>query len=120
VIERLLQPRLVELATRYPVLTLTGPRQSGKTTLSRMAFPELPYASLENPAQQELARHDPVAFLGRYREGAVIDEVQRVPHIFSYLQGMVDEDPRPGRFPELGRCTGQHEAAGGISALGGK
>jgi uncharacterized protein len=98
VIERLLQPRLLDLATRYPVLTLTGPRQSGKTTLSRMAFPGLPYVSLENPAQRELAQSDPVAFLGRHRDGAVIDEVQRVPEIFSYLQGMVDDDPRPGRF----------------------
>jgi predicted AAA+ superfamily ATPase len=97
-IERLLQPRLLDLATRYPVLTLTGPRQSGKTTLSRMAFPHLPYVSLENPAQREFAQEDPVAFLARYGEGAVIDEVQRVPQIFSYLQGMVDEDPRPGRF----------------------
>ncbi|MFL6196790.1 MAG: ATP-binding protein [Thermoanaerobaculia bacterium] len=97
-IERLLQPRLLDLATRYPVLTLTGPRQSGKTTLSRMAFPERPYVSLENPAQRELALEDPIAFLARYREGAIIDEVQRVPQIFSYLQGMVDEDPRPGRF----------------------
>lgn len=75
-----------------------GPRQSGKTTLSRMAFPDKPYVSLENPAQRELAQEDPIAFLARYREGAIIDEVQRVPQIFSYLQGMVDEDPRPGRF----------------------
>ena len=97
-IERLLQPRLRDLATRYPVLTLTGPRQSGKTTLSRMAFPQLPYVSLENPAQREFAQEDPVAFLGRFTDGAVIDEVQRVPQILSYLQGMVDEDPRPGRF----------------------
>jgi uncharacterized protein len=97
-IERLLQPRLLELATRYPVLTLTGPRQSGKTTLSRMAFPDRPYVSLENPAQRELAQEDPIAFLARYRDGAIIDEVQRVPQIFSYLQGMVDEDPTPGRF----------------------
>jgi predicted AAA+ superfamily ATPase len=97
-IERLLQPRLLELATRYPVLTLTGPRQSGKTTLSRMAFPDRPYVSLENPAQRELAQEDPIAFLARYQDGAIIDEVQRVPQIFSYLQGMVDEDPRPGRF----------------------
>ncbi|HWN42078.1 MAG TPA: ATP-binding protein [Thermoanaerobaculia bacterium] len=97
-IERLLQPRLLELATRYPVLTLTGPRQSGKTTLSRMAFPDLPYASLENPAQRELAQEDPLAFLSRFRDGGIIDEVQRVPQIFSYLQGLVDEDPRPGRF----------------------
>jgi uncharacterized protein len=97
-IERLLQPRLLDLATRYPVLTLTGPRQSGKTTLSRMAFPGRPYVSLESPAQRELAQQDPVAFLARYPDGAIIDEVQRVPQIFSYLQGLVDEDPRPGRF----------------------
>jgi hypothetical protein len=97
-IERLLQPRLLDLATRHPILTLTGPRQSGKTTLSRMAFPQLPYVSLENPAQREFAANDPAAFFARYRDGAVIDEVQRVPLVFSYLQGLVDEDPRPGRF----------------------
>ncbi|MDP9121284.1 MAG: ATP-binding protein [Acidobacteriota bacterium] len=97
-IERLLQPRLLDLATRYPVLALTGPRQSGKTTLSRMAFPKLPHSSLENPAQRELAENDPIAYLGRFPQGAVIDEVQRVPQILSYLQGLVDEDPRPGRF----------------------
>lgn len=97
-IERLLQSRILELATRYPVLTLTGPRQSGKTTLSRMAFPDRPYVSLENPAQREFAKEDPVAFLERYGEGAIIDEAQRVPQLFSYLQGLVDEDPRPGRF----------------------
>jgi len=97
-IERLLQPRLLDLATRYPVLTLTGPRQSGKTTLSRMAFPKLPYVSLENPVQRELAQEDPLAFFARFRDGAVIDEVQRVPQLFSFLQGLVDEDPRPGRF----------------------
>ena len=97
-IERLLQSRLLDRATRYPILMLTGPRQSGKTTLSRMAFPDRPYVSLENPAQRELAQEDPIAFLARYRDGAIIDEVQRVPQIFSYLQGMVDEDPRPGRF----------------------
>lgn len=70
-IERLLQPRLLELASRYPVINLTGPRQSGKTTLSRMAFPDLPYVSLENPAQREFAQEDPVAFLARYGSGAV-------------------------------------------------
>jgi len=98
VIERLLQPRLLDLATRYPVLTLTGPRQSGKTTLSQMAFPGRPYVSLENPAQREFAVEDPVGFFARYGEGAVIDEVQRVPQLVSYLQGLVDDDPRPGRF----------------------
>ncbi len=97
-IERLLQPRLRDLATRYPVLTVTGPRQSGKTTLSRMAFPDKAYVSLENPAQREFAQQDAVAFLARHPEGAIFDEVQRVPQIVSYLQGLVDEDPRPGRF----------------------
>jgi hypothetical protein len=63
-----------------------------------MAFPEKPYVSLENPTQRAFAQEDPVAFLARYGDGAVIDEVQREPQIFSYLQGMVDEDPRPGRF----------------------
>lgn len=106
-IERLLQPRLRELATRYPILTVTGPRESGKTTLSRMAFPDWPYVSLENPAQRELAQENPVAFLACYRDGAIFDEVQRVPQIFSYLQGLVDEDPRPGRF----LLTGSHNPA---------
>lgn len=109
-IERLLQPRLLDLATRYPVLTLTGPRQSGKTTLSRMAFPDRPYVSLENPAQREFAQEDPVAFFARYRDGAIIDEVQRVPQVFSYLQGMVDEDPRPGRF----LLTGSQNLVGAV------
>lgn len=63
-----------------------------------MAFPGRPYVSLENPAQRAFAQEDPVAFLARYGNGAIIDEVQRVPQIFSYLQGMVDEDPQPGRF----------------------
>jgi len=98
VIERTLQSHFLELAGRYPVLTLTGPRQSGKTTLSRMAFPDKDYVSLENPAQREFATDDPVGFLARYGEGAIFDEVQRTPELTSYLQGLVDEDPRPGRF----------------------
>jgi len=97
-IERTLESHLLELASRYPVLTLTGPRQSGKTTLTRMAFPKKAYVSLENPAQREFATEDPVGFLARYPEGAIFDEVQRVPALASYLQGLVDEDPRPGRF----------------------
>ena len=97
-IERTLQPRLLDLANRLPVITLTGPRQSGKTTLSRMAFADKAYVSLENPAEREFATEDPVGFLGQYPEGAVLDEIQRVPQLASYLQGLVDEDPRPGRF----------------------
>lgn len=97
-IERLLHPHLRELATRYPILTVTGPRQSGKTTLTRMAFPELPYVSLELPVERELAETDPVAFFARHPDGAILDEAHRVPALFSFLQVMVDEDPRPGRF----------------------
>jgi hypothetical protein len=77
-IERLLQSRLRDRATRYPVLMLTGPGQSGKTTLSRMAFPDRPYVSLENPAHRELAQEDPIAFLARYRDGAIIDAFRPV------------------------------------------
>ena len=63
-----------------------------------MAFPKLPYVSLENPTNREFAEEDPVGFFARYGAGAVIDEVQRVPQLVSYLQGLVDDDPRPGRF----------------------
>lgn len=97
-IERTLHAHLAAVAGRYPVVTLTGPRQSGKTTLCRMAFPDKPYKSLENPATRELALEDPIGFLDRYPDGAIFDEVQRAPQLLSYLQGRVDEDPRPGRF----------------------
>ncbi len=97
-IERNLQAHLLELAGRYPVVTLTGPRQSGKTTLSRQTFPEKAYVTLENPAEREFAVDDPVGFLARYPEGAILDEIQRAPELASYLQGLVDDDPSPGRF----------------------
>ncbi len=97
-IDRILQPYLSQLAERYPVITLTGPRQSGKTTLCRVAFPDRPYVSLETPAQREFALADSLGFLSRYPDGVILDEIQRAPELPSYLQGMVDEDPRPGRF----------------------
>lgn len=97
-IERQLEPHLIAVASRYPVVTLTGPRQSGKTTLCRSAFPDRPYVSLENPTQRELATRDPVGFLAQYPDGVILDEIQRAPELPSYLQGMVDEDSRPGRF----------------------
>jgi hypothetical protein len=81
-----------------PVVTVTGPRQSGKTTLVRAAFPELPYLSLEAPDTRERALLDPRGFLNGVPDGAVLDEVQRAPELLSYLQGVVDGDPRPGRF----------------------
>lgn len=96
--QRTLAPCLLELATRFPVLTVTGPRQSGKTTLCRALFPELPYVSLENPTERAFALEDPEGFLARFASGGVLDEIQRAPDLPSYLQGLVDEDPTPGRY----------------------
>ena len=88
-------PKLLQLARAFPVVTLTGPRQSGKSTLVRAAFPALPYLSLEDPDVRQLARQDPRRFLATYGQGAVFDEVQQVPDLFSYLQGVVDQSPPP-------------------------
>ena len=82
----------------FPVLSITGPRQSGKTTLSRLLAPDLPYFSLEDPDTRAFAKEDPRAFLRQAGDGAILDEVQRVPELFSYLQGVVDADRRMGRF----------------------
>lgn len=95
---RTLHQPLVEAAATLPVVTLTGPRQSGKTTLGRAAFPDMTYVTLEAPDVRERALTDPRGFLGSLSGGAVLDEVQRAPDLLSYLQGIVDEDPRPGRF----------------------
>lgn len=97
-IPRTLEKSLKELARQYPVVTLTGPRQSGKTTLCRTAFPGKPYVNLESPDIREFARTDPRGFLDTYGTGAILDEIQRAPELVSYLQPMVDEAPEPGRF----------------------
>lgn len=89
---------LKTFAQGYPILALTGPRQSGKTTLARAVFPALPYVSLENPVQREFAENDPRGFFKNYAEGAVIDEAQRCPALFSWLQGLVDEARKPAHF----------------------
>lgn len=98
VIPRTLEPKLRALAGYYPVVAVTGPRQSGKTTLCRATFPDRPYVSLEALDMREFARDDPRGFLAEYREGAIIDEVQHLPGLLSYLQTEVDERPDPGRF----------------------
>lgn len=97
-IERDLTPLLRKAARQFPAVTLTGPRQSGKSTLCRRVFPELPYANLESPDIRAFATDDPRAFLAQYPGGAVIDEVQRAPQLPSYLQGIIDCDPTPGRW----------------------
>jgi predicted AAA+ superfamily ATPase len=89
---------LDEIRNGYPVITITGPRQSGKTTLARAAFADKPYVSLETPDEREFAATDPRGFLARWPDGAVIDEVQHVPALFSWIQSDVDTSGRMGRF----------------------
>ena len=96
--DRTLQHYLNRDATLYPVVTLTGPRQSGKTTLARMTFPDHDYVCLEEPDQREFARDDPRGFLGQFTGSLILDEVQRVPDLLSYVQVLVDEEATPGRF----------------------
>lgn len=97
-IHRTLTLKLKEMAKSFPAIGLIGPRQSGKATLSKAAFPKKPYVSLEEPNIREHALKDPRGFLGDYPKGAIIDEIQRAPELFSYLQGILDEKNIPGMF----------------------
>jgi hypothetical protein len=97
-IKRSLLQKLLSLASLFPVVTITGPRQSGKTTLARMAFPNHEYVSLEEPNEREFALSDPRSFLGRYKAGVILDEIQRAPDLLSYLQGIVDAGVEDGKF----------------------
>ena len=97
-INRDLAPKLRTLATDFPAVTLTGPRQSGKSTLCRMVFPKHAYANLESPDVRAFAASDPRGFLARFDGGVILDEIQRAPELTSYLQTMIDDDPRPGRW----------------------
>lgn len=90
-IKRTLADYALQMAEKYPVVTITGPRQSGKTTLARQAFPDKPYANLEHPVTRAFAQDDPAGFLAQFRNGAIIDEIQRVPLLLSYIQVEVDE-----------------------------
>ena len=97
-IPRTLEPTLTAVARQYPVVTLTGPRQSGKTTLVREAFPDHAYTSLEEPDVREFALADPRGFLGQFGDRVILDEVQRAPDLFSYIQSIVDREDVPGRY----------------------
>lgn len=105
-IKRVIEETVLGLAAQYRVVTIMGPRQSGKTTLCKMAFPNLPYVSLENPDVRDAVSADPVSFLNRHRaSGVVLDEIQNLPLLLSYIQGIVDEDEQPGQFI----LTGSHQ-----------
>lgn len=104
-IPRKIRSHALNCFQKYPILTLVGPRQSGKTTLVRDLFRDKPYANLEHPGVREFANSDPEAFLAQFPEGAVLDEIQRVPELTSYLQVIVDEKRRNGLFV----LTGSHQ-----------
>lgn len=104
-IKREITKELNEAASEYPVVTVFGPRQSGKTTLVRMAFPDKAYYSLEEPDIRRIAEKDPRGFLANIPKGAILDEVQRLPEILSYIQGIVDKTGKPGMFI----LTGSHQ-----------
>lgn len=110
------------LAKGYPLVGVTGPRQSGKTTLCRALFPEHAYVSLEDPDVREFAQEDPRGFLDQYADGAILDEIQRCPELFAYLQRRVDEAPAPGRYvltgsQQFGLLSGITQSLAGRVAL---
>ena len=104
-IERDIKPVMLDLARQFSIVTITGPRQSGKTTISKLTFPNKPYVSLEDKDVLLLAQTDPRKFLSEYPDGAIFDEIQRAPDLLSYLQTIVDIDKRKGLFI----LTGSHQ-----------
>jgi uncharacterized protein len=96
--QRTLTTTLLKAASSFPVIFLTGPRQSGKTTLLKDTFPDYTYASLERPDVLERLQADPLGFLQNHSQKWILDEAQRFPPLFSYLQDQVDQDPRKGHF----------------------
>ncbi len=97
-IKRDLEKKILELAKIYPTVSITGPRQSGKTTLVKHLFKNKDYVSFEDPDVRLLVQNDPRAFLQRFPDGAILDEIQRAPELFSYLQTIVDDSGKTGQF----------------------
>ncbi len=104
-ITREVEQELIDCAKEYPVVTVFGPRQSGKTTLVRMTFPDLSYYSMEDPDIRIAAQTDPRGFLQNIPSGGILDEIQRLPELLSYLQGIVDKSTKKGMFI----LTGSHQ-----------
>ena len=97
-INRIITTRVSLLLEKFPIIAITGPRQSGKTTLSKMVKPKYKYVNLENLSNREFAKNDPIGFLETYRNGVIIDEIQNVPSLFSYLQVVTDERKINGEY----------------------
>ena len=97
-IKREIEDKALTLSKQFPVVSITGPRQSGKSTLAKALFPDYSYVSLEDADWRAFAVDDPRSFLARFGKRTIIDEAQRAPSLFSYIQGMVDETGEPGQF----------------------
>jgi predicted AAA+ superfamily ATPase len=104
-IKRHIADELAILIREYPVVTILGPRQAGKTTLAKAALPDFAYSNLEIPEVRHLAQSDPKAYLGQFTGSVIIDEIQRVPELLSYIQAIVDSEHQNGRFV----LTGSHQ-----------
>ncbi len=121
-IPRSAESRLQHFSSGYPVVVVTGPRQSGKSTLVRHTFPDHHYVSLEDLDQREFAETDPRGFLNQFNGGAILDEAQRCPALFSYLQTRVDKQQQPGKFiltgsQQFGLLSGITQSLAGRAAL---
>ena len=104
-IKRHIESEFHKQLDEYPVVTLLGPRQAGKTTLAKMALPSYQYSNLENPETRQFATDDPKAFLAQFKSNVILDEIQRVPDLISYIQTIVDEQQTNGQFV----LTGSHQ-----------
>lgn len=104
-IPRQIKKEVIDLSKGFPIITIKGPRQSGKTTLAKEIFKHKPYVSLEDPDERRYAIDDPRSFLSRFPEGAILDEIQRTPALLSYIQGVVDKNDIKGMFI----LTGSHQ-----------